>query len=241
MYFESLFTDGFSLIQVYLNSLGGDFSTGIKIGRLLRTKGAWSHVGKRNPKEDYNPNPGECYSACAFAYLVGFYRFYNDESKIGVHRAWKKNEASKSDLDIGQIISALASSYIREMGVNAGLLDLIVQAGKNEIYILNDNEMKSLNITNGGRSPAKWGLELTNGSYYLVGIQDTMYGNGSFILCCNGNDLTFYSIYEAGQEKSTSLANGKWFHSLLIDREVVPLSNLVEAKENNGYLNSAFF
>ena len=228
-----------SPFNVYLNSPGGDFLTGIKLGRLLRTKAAWTHIGKYNPREKSSES-GECYSACALAYLGGYYRFGAKGSAYGVHRTWKDGGAADSDLDVGQIISATTSAYIREMGVDGGLLDLIVSAGKSEIYLLSDAQQETLKITNGGRASAEWSLQLIQGHYYLRGVQDTMYGQGKFLLYCTKQGLMLHSIYEAGPDKSESIANGMWFHSLLLDGINIPLPNPSRTTNDQGYLNAAF-
>ena len=228
-----------SPINVYFNSPGGDFLTGMKLGRLLRTKAAWTHIGKYNPKEKL-PESGECFSACALAYLGGYYRFGAKGSSYGVHRTWKDGGSADSDLDVGQIISAATSAYIREMGVDGGLLDLIVSAGKSEIYLLSDAQQKTLKITNGGRASAEWSLQLIQGLYYLRGVQNTMYGQGKFLLYCTKQELMLHSIYEVGPDKSEAISKGGWFHFLLIDGGAIPLPNPSRTSDDHGYLNSAF-
>lgn len=227
-----------SVIEVYLNSPGGDFLTGIQMGRLFRAKSAWTHISRQGTGA--MSDPGECYSACAMAYLGGYYRFGTKGSKYGVHRTWKDSASTESDLDMGQIISAAASAYIREMGADGGLLDLIVSAGKNELYLLNEAEQKTLRVTNEGRAPAEWSLQLNQGLYYLRGVQDTMYGQGKFLLYCTEQGLAVHSIYEAGPAKSPSIANVEWFHSLLIDSRTVPLGKPSRIKDDHGFLNAMF-
>ncbi len=177
-------------LNVYLNSPGGDFLTGIELGRLLRSRYASTFIGKRVPGSE-RTQPGECYSACAMAYLGGCYRFSTKGSIYGVHRSWKEGPSASSDLDLGQIISAASSAYISEMGVDTGLLDLIVRAGKNEIYVLSETEQAALRVTNEGRGSAKWDLKLTQGIYYLRGVQNTVHGQGKFMLAYIGQNLIF--------------------------------------------------
>lgn len=228
-----------SPFKVYFNSPGGDFLTGIKLGRLLRSKAAWTHIGKYNPNEKL-PESGECYSACAMAYLGGYYRFSAKGSAYGVHRTWRDGGSADSDLDLGQIISAASSAYIREMGVDGGLLDLIVSAGKREVYLLSDAEQKALSVTNDGRAPAEWSLQLIQGIYYLRGVQDTMFGQGKLLMYCIEQGLILHSIYEAGTDKSAAVAKGGWFHSLLLDGDATPLAKPSRTTDDHGYLNAAF-
>lgn len=228
-----------SPFDVYLDSQGGDFLTGIELGRLLRSRRAWTHIGKRVPGSE-TPGPGECYSACAMAYLGGFYRFSTEGSIYGVHRTWKEGTFTDSDLDVGQIISAASSAYIREMGVDGGLLDRIVRAGKNEVYVLSDAEQKALRVTNEGRGLARWSLQLAQGFYFLRGIQDAMYGQGKFILGCLEKNVMLSSTFEAGEEVASSVEKGHWFHSLMIDGDTIPLAEPISMHNDNGYLDMWF-
>ncbi len=228
-----------SPIEVYLNSPGGDFLTGIRLGRLLRAKAAWTNIGKQTSGKSL-PEPGECYSACAMAYLGGYYRFATNGARYGVHRTWKDGASSETDLDSGQIISAAASAYIFEMGADGRLLDLIVSAGKDELYLLSDAEQKALRVTNNGRAPAEWSIQLNQGIYYLRGVQDTMYGQGKFILYCTEHGLAVHSIYEVGPVKSQSIANGEWFHSFLIDGHAMPIGKPFRIIDDHGFINAIF-
>ena len=226
-------------VDVYLNSPGGDYLAGIELGRLLRSKAAWTHVGKR-AKGGGQPIPGECYSACAMTFLGGFYRFGTTGSRYGVHRTWRDGSPNDSDFDVGQVVSAATSTYIREMGVDGALLDFIVQAGKSEVYLLSDDEQRRLRVVNEGRGPVRWDLQQGQGVLYLRGIQHTMYGEGRFILLCENHRLTFYSIYEAGPVFSVEVESGHFAHSLLIDGAEGPLPSPSRLDDKNGYLHAIF-
>lgn len=227
-----------SVIDVYLNSPGGDFLTGIQLGRLFRAKSAWTHIGRQSGGS--MPDPGECYSACAMAYLGGYFRFQTHGSKYGVHRTWKDGGAANSDFDVGQVISAAVAAYIREMGIDGRLLDLTVTAGKDQVYILNESEQKALRVVNEGRALPEWSLQMRQGLIYLRGTQNTMHGMGKFILYCADHKLVLHSIYEAGMAKSRSVARGGWFHSLWIDGKTTSLGAPIRATNDNGYLNVMF-
>lgn len=227
-----------SVIEVYINSHGGDFLTGIKLGHLFRAKSAWTHIGRQGAGA--TANPGECYSACAIAYLGGYYRFGISGSKYGVHRTWKDGAAKNSDLDDGQIISAAIGAYIREMGVDSRLLDLTVTAGKNQIYILSESEQKTLGVVNEGRAPSEWSIQMQQGLVYLRGTQNTMYGAGKFLLFCADRKLILHSIYEAGIASSENVVRGDWFHSLWTDGKTTALSAPIQSVNDNGYLNTNF-
>lgn len=225
--------------KVYLNSPGGDFLTGVRIGRLLRSKSARTFVGRR-PSAGQFPRIGECYSACAIAYLGGRYRFEMRGSKYGVHRLWKNGPSAETDLDTGQMSTAVVAAYIREMGVDGRLLDVMVSRGKDDLYVLSEDEQRELRVANNGRDPAEWSLQLNQGVYYLRGVQDTIYGLGKFILACSEKGLEFLSIYEAGPVRSKSIVKDEWFHSLLIDGGDVALGTPSHLVNIDANLNAIF-
>lgn len=227
-----------SVIEVHLNSPGGDFLTGIQLGRLFRAKSAWTHIGRQGTGA--MPDPGECYSACAMAYLGGYYRFGTPGSKYGVHRTWKDGTATNSDFDVGQVISAAIAAYIREMGIDSRLLDLTVTAGRDQLYVLSESEQRALRVVNEGRAPSEWSLQLRQGLVYFRGTQNTMHGMGKFILYCADHKLILHSIYEAGQSNSQGVARGGWFHSLWIDGKTTPFGAPLKIDNDNGYLNIMF-
>jgi hypothetical protein len=227
-----------SVIEVFLNSPGGDFLTGIRLGRLFRAKSAWTHIGSQS--SGTMPTTGECYSACAMAYIGGYYRFGTRGSKYGVHRTWKDGAAADSDFDVGQVISAAIAAYIREMGIEGRLLDIIVTAGKNQLYVIDESEQKELLVINEGRASPEWSLQMQQGLVYLRGTQNTMYGIGKFILYCSDHKLVLHSIYEAGVINSKNIARGGWFHSLWIDGKTTSFKAPIRSVNDNGYLNTMF-
>ena len=83
-----------------------------------------------------------------------------------------------TDLDVGQILSAMIGRYIREMGAEPGLFDLMVKVGAGDIYLLSEQETKALRVVNGGRMPPEWSIEVVPGSMYLKGAQETVFGLG---------------------------------------------------------------
>src|SRR5262249_55089656 len=132
-------------IAVWLNSAGGNVFAGMQLGRIIRQHGAWTHIINYRTLL-----PGECYSACALAFLGGVYRFSDNAARYGVHPA-----STTGERDLGKDFSAAIGSYIREMGVDAHLLDLWERAGPDEMYVLSLQEAKDLGVVTNGREPPK--------------------------------------------------------------------------------------
>jgi tetratricopeptide (TPR) repeat protein len=237
---EALAKAGDNGIWVYLNSPGGNVLAGMEIGRLIRAAGATTNIGKRILGTE-GTQPGECFSSCTLAFLGGTYRFQTQGSTYGVHRFSSQAEPSSSDLDIAQIMSATISNYIREMGVDLGLFDLMVKAGKDEIYTLTPDQEKKLLVVNDGRRNATWAIEVIDGVQYLRGMQDTVFGMGKMILTCLENKLTLHSIYQAGNKRASEIVSGSWENSLTINEiDISPLPKPQFLANNSGYLNSVF-
>lgn len=240
-------TGGYSA-DVYINSPGGSLAAGIEMGRLLRRAGANTHIGALIADPDFKlgstvgkkPTPGSCHSACALAFLGGVYRYQGGNSKYGVHRFWTRSAPSKDDLDNAQIISAAITSYIREMDVDPALFDLMVQAGKDSIRILSQSELHNLYVVNNGRKRPEWTIEAVEGAQYLRGMQDSVYGYGKAVFFCTGGSIGFYSFYQAGEERAASIANGSWYHSLLVNHKPIPLNEPSVIKASKGELSGLF-
>ena len=143
------------------------------------------------------------------------------------------------DLDLGQILSADIGSYIREMGVDPGLFDLMVKAGASEIYLLSEQEAKALNVVNNGRMPSEWSIEATPEGTYLKGVQNTEHGEGKFTFGCLDEKIFIFSFYQAG-DRAKVIADGSWIHSLMIDNDLISLCSVRDTKQGQFPRNDVF-
>jgi len=132
-------------IAVWLNSRGGNLYAGMQLGRIIRGRGASTYIINYRTLL-----PGECYSACALAFLGGVYRSNDNGARYGVHRASLRSGPT-SGRDLGQQLSMAIGSYMREMGVDARLLDLWVKKGPGEMYVLSPREARDLGVINDGK------------------------------------------------------------------------------------------
>jgi hypothetical protein len=222
-------------ITVFFNSPGGNMLAGMEIGRILRKEQATVYIGARG--EGRTPKRGVCLSACSLAFLGGAFRYAAPDSIYGVHRAFRSSGATAADLDVGQVIAAASSTYMREMGVDPGLLDLTVKAGKNGMYVLSRDELKALRVVNDGRKEPTWTIEVVDQGTYLKGSQETVWGTGNIRFMCIGSKLQMISDYTAG-DKAASIAKGRWVHSMFLDNDTLPLPTPAQLWAEGGSIRA---
>ena len=80
--------------EILLNSPGGIFKEGIRLGRTLRDLDRVTRV----------PDGAACASACAWAFMGGVLRYTDKSARLGVHMATQINDEST----ISQVRSVLA-------------------------------------------------------------------------------------------------------------------------------------
>ena len=83
-------------IAVWLNSPGGNLFAGMELGRIIRKHGAGTHI-----IDHRTVLPGQCYSACALAFLGGVSRFIDNAARYGVHRASLPVDSPAGHVDLG--------------------------------------------------------------------------------------------------------------------------------------------
>jgi ATP-dependent protease ClpP protease subunit len=218
-------------IAVWLNSPGGNLFAGMQLGRIIRRYGAWTHI-----IDSRTFLPGECYSACALAFLGGVHRFNTNGARYGVHRASLAGGATTGERDLARDLSVAVGSYIREMAIDARLLDLWEKAAPDEMYVLSPREAGDLGVVDNGRRPPEWRMA---GGTVLEGRQSTTDGTGVVTFSCDRRQTVLGSVYEGGK-KGDAIAAGRWSHVLMIDGyEARPLRPL-DVSSKDGVVRSRF-
>lgn len=203
---------------VFLNSPGGSLFAGLETGRILRKYSSTTYVGEyrftgnqTSRPRVYDVDPGKCESACAFAFMGGYYRFmYSEESKLGVHRFWDASGPKSSDLDRGQIITTAVVNYLTEMSVEPSLMSHVVSADKQSMRYLDAKTMIKLNVINDGRAPPTWTIDYRNNRLFLIGSQDIMTGGGTFAFTCDANRLVMLTEIEVGARTAKMIISEKF-------------------------------
>lgn len=135
---------------VLLNSTGGDLSTGIRLGQLIRSLRFNTRVGQISEKDNVTTlEAASCYSSCAFAFLGGVVRQVSEESKYGFYPLYSIQKTT-GKLDDKALKNALANigQYFNQMGIDIQLLKMIISLKEKELYSVNQANLKLLNIDN---------------------------------------------------------------------------------------------
>jgi hypothetical protein len=220
-------------IAVWLNSPGGNLFAGMQLGRLIRKHGGSTHI-----IDSRTLRPGECYSACSLAFLGGVARFNDNGARYGVHRASIAGTAA-GERDLGQDLSTVIESYIREMGVDARLFDLWVKAGPDEMYILSRREARELGVVNDGRMAPAWSVEPFPGGSRLLGKQSTPDGTSTVFFSCDRKQTVFGSIDQAHGNDGPADGRG-WNHWLTIDGDQGKPLKPLDVSNTGGLIHSTF-
>jgi hypothetical protein len=214
---------------IYLNSAGGSLVEGMKLGKAIRELGLETYIGDQR-KAAY------CLSACTLAFLGGVYRSMDNNARYGVHRFYSETGIPHaSDLDTAQILSADIVNYIKSMGVDPMLFQLMVLRGKDEVTIIPKTTLEKLNVLNNGISQTKWEITARFGAIYLKGVVTNRRGTHKLIfLCDNGHVELLVILPNPDPAYVVSMTTRESF--LINDREV-PVSPFQPLSVSNTDVN----
>ena len=142
--------------EVVLRSPGGDYSEGIKIGRLLRKTRisanvpSWRTNGPTCSADDGYPPPKNikencvCASACAFIFFGAAFR---NGTVVGLHRpyfatAYFSSLSPDEAVQKYQSLVQISAEYLKEMGVGEDIQKRIMASASNDIDFLEPNYIK---------------------------------------------------------------------------------------------------
>lgn len=127
---------------ITFDSPGGDIYAAMELGRSLRMNGITT-VQTRSM---------ECASACSLAFIGGPSRFAEPGS-IGVHQSsFSIDGIAAEQVSAIQGVTADVMAYLREMGVDAGLLETALRYQSHDMRYLSASEMNDFGVTTSNRS-----------------------------------------------------------------------------------------
>lgn len=135
---------------VLLHSQGGDLSSGIRLGQIIRQKNFNTRVGQIEEQQaSIIKAPGSCLSSCALAFLGGVQRQLDVRDELGFYPL-QSNKKSSSKISEDELIKALANidRYFIQMSINSKLLEQIMRTETDRTLMINLATARALNIEN---------------------------------------------------------------------------------------------
>lgn len=226
--------------SIYLHSPGGSLLEGVKIGQLIREYGLYTYVGRPGATDSFLSRPGECYSACAIAFLGGQHRWLSDGSRYGVHR-FALEKSGPTDSEVSQMLSSVVTAFIREMGVDTKLFDYMAFTSSNDLTVLPVSALRTLRVVDDGVGETKWTLEsAASEGIYVKGEQQTWRGNSKFMVACVRRQVGLVVMFDPEGRGDEVLEMEAV--SLILDEDTVPIARLVVDRPtlSNGVVNASF-
>jgi hypothetical protein len=124
---------------VTFDSPGGNVASAMRLGRMIRILG----------KDTMQTRKADCASACSLAFLGGVKRTAEPDS-IGVHRVYflETYEGSRRRAVIEmQKNTAMILAYLRELGIEAELLEVSYETDSHDMRFLSGAEMARMRVT----------------------------------------------------------------------------------------------
>jgi hypothetical protein len=142
-----------NVVDVELNSPGGDVLAAIKIGNSIRRRWLWTIVG--------DDPPSSCASACVLVFAAGAVRIAGDDSVVLIHRpffdqryfAGLRPEQAQSQYTEQ---TKLVASYLTNMGIAPDLFTRMLQVPSDQGERLSLSEMKSMSLTGWDPAYQEW-------------------------------------------------------------------------------------
>ncbi len=154
--------------NINFNSPGGSLIGAIRLGRVIRQLRMDTSVAKTVPYQErwHDTEKGQCYSACAYAFLGGVVRSV-EPGDYGVHQFYSsallQNPDGKvftpMDFSVQQATTGLLLSYVMEMGVSA---ELVIEANKTlptEMNVLSKQQLTDFKVSFDASYYGPWRIE----------------------------------------------------------------------------------
>ena len=136
--------DGFRFAMA-LDSGGGSLVGGLRFGQMIREAGLDTTVQRHPPDPEtgrpgYGTVGGECYSACAIAFLGGVRRRVPQESRLGFHQfssaggSFAREDSVYMTESTAQLMGATVLGYIMKMGAEPDLFARLSEALPHEMW-----------------------------------------------------------------------------------------------------------
>ncbi len=148
--------DGYRFVMA-IDSGGGSLMGGLRLGQMIREAGLDTTV-ERYPvdpatgKPGYDTASGECFSACAIAFLGGVRRTMPEKSHLGFHQfssaggSFEREDSVYMTESTAQLMGATVLGYIMKMGADPNLFARLSETLPHEMWEPADDERTALRI-----------------------------------------------------------------------------------------------
>lgn len=195
---------------VFIDSIGGDVEAAIGIGRVIRECWFSTHIGSCHLSYDDTSGhilkrqylSGRCMSAATLIFLGGRLRYVDNNPQFGVHR-FSFRDPTPDHLASSQVLSAKIASYVVDMGISPEFLEVSSSIEKDQIRLLDAEELHRLKIATGGQTDVTWSTQSRSDMLYVRGERDSLYGHHKVMLGFTRRaGFFFWAVVEAqGREE----------------------------------------
>lgn len=214
--------------QILFHSTGGSLEAGLEIGRIIRENGLNTSIGKpvwfpttaRNGETLYGwaeIEPGECSSACAYAFLGGVRRDLA-YGQLGFHRFSPNDNGTlpgSGGIIAGQIVSSVIVEYLSEMGIDPRIFRLASGTASTDLYFPNAQEFAKLRLS----TPEGFGqMRLEPAGIGVAAISDSLDPARPYThfikmtVYCEFGYPTFTLLSDSGQLSAMEEYGNRWLH-----------------------------
>jgi len=141
------------LAVVVLNSPGGSLLGGIEFGRLIRSNGFDTHIGRIKiiKNDETYITDGQCASACAYAFLGGRKRSKGLKSKYGLHQISTTSNVAvplNKAVESTQNILSEVSKYVENMGASPEIVTIATRTKSEKVNWIESHALLAYMIIN---------------------------------------------------------------------------------------------
>lgn len=221
-----------SRVLVILNSDGGSLVEGLALSKAIHEHGFSTSVGAMGSSAA-SLLPGECFSACIFAYLGGKFRYMMDASKFGVHQFYFTDQSFNSNeaTAVSQILSGKAMEVINQAHVDTKFFNLITGTLPDTLLIIPHDVLQSYNVITGNILSQQWDVKTVNGRPYVKAAQLSDKGYNEIGFMCGSQGLII-ALTSLEAENPESVRNSARVVGLVIDDTPYNLRNFSKSDLN---------
>ena len=181
-------------IHVSFNSPGGSLSEGLRIGNYLLNLPVTVTTNINRGLS----TPGECASACVFAFLGGHYRYLMAGSRLGVHQFYLNDEndlTANEGVAVSQFLAGDIVKFIGQARVKPEFFSLISGVHPSEILWVSEDELRAFRVITDAIFDQSAEYKNVQGNFYLLLWQQSYYGENKLVAACSPGEGMVFSSY----------------------------------------------